>query len=127
MNFLRILIIFFPVFCFASFPIKENIQLKDTSTVNQKAYEGIAVDSTSKYPLQKETLTEYRKRLKKQLYASSTSEVKTSLITKVLFILILVIVVIMMIVLASSSSDPSTRGSSGSINLNDILDDCCGP
>ena len=127
MNFLRILIIFFPVFCFASFPIKQDIQFEDTVIVNQKIYEGIAVDSTTKYPLDKETLTEYRKRLKKHLYGSSTNEVKTPLITKVLFILILIIVVIMMIALASSSSDPSTRGSSGSINLNDILDDCCGP
>ena len=124
MNFLRILIIFFPVFCFASFPIKENIQLKDTSTVNQKAYEGIAVDSTSKYPLQKETLTEYRKRLKKQLYSSSSKELKIPLITKV-FIIIIIIIVVLFISLAFSN-DTSSRGNR-SINLNDVLDDCCGP
>ena len=50
------------------------IQFIDTFQVNENIYEGVAVDSTSNYPLEKETLTEYRKRLKKQLYSSSSEE-----------------------------------------------------
>jgi hypothetical protein len=74
MNFLRILIMLFPMFCFASFPIQENIQFIDTVLVNEKLNEAVVVYSTSKYPLEKETLTEYRARLKKQLYSSSSEE-----------------------------------------------------
>ena len=51
----------FPMFFFASFPIQEDIRFIDTVLVN----EAVVVDSTSKYPLEKETLTEYRARLKK--------------------------------------------------------------
>ena len=124
MNFLRVLIIFFPMLCFASFPIQEDIQFLDTVLVNEKVYEAVVVDSTSKYPLEKETLTEYRKRLKTQLYSSSSKELKIPLITKV-FITIIIIVVVLFISLAFSN-DTSSRGKR-SINLNDVLDDCCGP
>ena len=124
MNFLRVLIIFFPIFCFASFPIQEDIQFLDTILLNEKAYEAVIVDSTSKYSLEKETLTEYRKRLKKQLYSSSSKELKIPLITKV-FIIIIIIIVILFISLLFSN-DTSSRGKR-SINLNDIIDDCCGP
>ena len=122
MNFLRILIIFFPIFCFASFPIKEDIQFIDTVLVNEKIYEDIAVDSTSKYPLEKETLTEYRARLKKQLYSSSSEKTKYSLGAKVLLIVILLIVIIMIAVIFSDSS--SSRSSSNtSYTLDDFFPD----
>lgn len=124
MNFLRVLIIFFPMFCFASFPVQEDIQFLDTVLLNEKTYEAVVVDSTSKYPLEKETLTEYRKRLKKQLYSSSSKELKIPLITKI-FIIIIIIIVVLFISLAFSN-DTSSRGNR-SINLNDVLDDCCGP
>jgi len=124
MNFLRILIIFFPIFCFASFPIKEDIQFIDTVLVNEKIYEGIAVDSTSKYPLEKETLTEYRKRLKKQLYSSSSEEKKLPLLTKVFLIVLIVIVLVLIIWMFSDSSSSSSSSSSGTtIDLNEILSD----
>ena len=124
MNFLRILIIFFPMFCFASFPIKEDIQFIDTVLVNEKIYEGIAVDSTSKYPLEKETLTEYRKRLKKQLYSSSSEEKKLPLLTKVFLIVLIVIVLVLIIWMFSDSSSSSSSSSSGTtIDLNEILSD----
>ena len=112
------------MFCFASFPIKEDIQFIDTVIVNEKVHEGVGVDSTSKYPLEKETLTQYRARLKKQLYSSTSKELKTPLITKV-FIIIIIIIVVLFISLAFSN-DTSSRGKR-SINLNDVLDDCCGP
>ena len=124
MNFFRIIIIFFPIFCFASFPIQEDIRFIDTVLVNEQTYEAVVVDSTSKYPLEKETLTEYRARLKKQLYSSSSKELKIPLITKV-FIIIIIIIVILFISLVLSN-DTSSRGRR-SINLNDVLDDCCGP
>ena len=124
MNFLRILIIFFPMFCFASFPIKEDVQFIDTVLVNEKIYEGIAVDSTSKYPLEKETLTEYRKRLKKQLYSSSSEEKKLPLLTKVFLIVLIVIVLVLIIWMFSDSSSSSSSSSSGTtIDLNEILSD----
>ena len=58
---------FFPLFSFASFPINLNFLSSDTITRNGKIYVDIGVDSLSKYPVEKETLTEYRARLKKQL------------------------------------------------------------
>ena len=112
------------MFCFASFPIQEDIQFSDTILVNEKAYEAVVVDSTSKYPLEKETLTEYRKRLKKQLYSSTSNELKIPLITKVFFVIIIIIVVLF--ISLALSNDTSSRGGR-SINLNDVLDDCCGP
>ena len=124
MNFVRILIIFFAMFCFASFPIKEDVQFIDTVLVNEKIYEGIAVDSTSKYPLEKETLTEYRKRLKKQLYSSSSEEKKLPLLTKVFLIVLIVIVLVLIIWMFSDSSSSSSSSSSGTtIDLNEILSD----
>ena len=118
MNFLRILIIFFPMFCFASFPIQEDIRFIDTVLVN----EAVVVDSTSKYPLEKETLTEYRARLKKQLYSSSSEKTKYSLGAKVLLIVILLIVIIMIAVIFSDSS--SSRSSSNtSYTLDDFFPD----
>ena len=122
MNFLRVLIIFFPMFCFASFPIQEDIRFIDTVLVNEKLNEAVVVDSTSKYPLEKETLTEYRARLKKQLYSSSSEKTKYSLGAKVLLIVILLIVIIMIAVIFSDSS--SSRSSSNtSYTLDDFFPD----
>ena len=109
------------MFCFASFPIKEDIQIIDTVLVNEKIYEGIAVDSTSKYPLEKETLTEYRKRLKKQLYSSSSEEKKLPLLTKV-FLIVLIIIVLILIIAMVSSNDTIPSRSGNSFDLNDFLD-----
>ena len=98
----------FPMFCFASFPIKEDVQFIDTVLVNEKIYEGIAVDSTSKYPLENETLTEYRTRLKKQLYSSSSEEKKYSLFQILLLIvgvLILLFLILVIVAVNSSSTD----------------------
>ena len=60
-------LLFFPLFSFASFPIKLDFQSSDTIIRNGKIYVDVGVDSLSKYPVEKETLTEYRARLKKQL------------------------------------------------------------
>ena len=112
----------FPMFCFASFPIQENIRFIDTVLVNEKLNEAVVVDSTSKYPLEKETLTEYRARLKKQLYSSSSEKTKYSLAAKVLLIVILLIVIIMIAVIFSDSS--SSRSSSNtSYTLDDFFPD----
>ena len=64
----KILLLFFcfPLFCFASFPIQEDFQLIDNGIINEKIYIDEVVDSTSNYPLEKETLSEYRERLKNQ-------------------------------------------------------------
>ena len=64
----KILLLFFcfPLFCFASFPVQEDFQSIDTVIINGKIYIDIGVDSTSNYPLKKETLSEYRERLKNQ-------------------------------------------------------------
>ena len=108
------------MFCFASFPIQEDIQFIDTVLVNEKIYEGVGVDSTSKYPLEKETLTQYRARLKKQLYSSSSKEKKLPLLTKV-FLIVLIIIVLILIIAMASSNDPSPSRSGNSFDLNDIL------
>jgi hypothetical protein len=59
--------LFLPLFSFASFPINLNFLSSDTIIRNGKIYVDIGVDSLSKYPVEKETLTEYRERLKNQL------------------------------------------------------------
>ena len=109
----------FPMFCFASFPIQEDIRFIDTVLVN----EAVVVDSTSKYPLEKETLTEYRARLKKQLYSSSSEKTKYSLGAKVLLIVILLIVIILMIFLVFSDSSSSRSSSNTSYTLDDFFPD----
>ena len=107
---------------FASFPIQEDIRFIDTVLVNEKLNEAVVVDSTSKYPLEKETLTEYRARLKKQLYSSSSEKTKYSFGAKVLLIVILLIVIIMIAVIFSDSS--SSRSSSNtSYTLDDFFPD----
>lgn len=71
----KILLFFFcfPLFCFASFPVEDGLQLSDTVIINGKIYIGAGVDSTSNYPLEKETLSEYRERLKNQNFNQKTS------------------------------------------------------
>ena len=59
--------LFTPLLSFASFPIKLDFHSSDTIIRNGKIYVDVGVDSLSKYPVEKETLTEYRARLKKQL------------------------------------------------------------
>ena len=53
----------FPLLLLASFPLSHNV---DTIVVNGKMYRSIGVDSLAKYPLEKESLSEYRLRLSKQ-------------------------------------------------------------
>ena len=62
-----------PLFGFASFPIELDFQSSDTIIRNGKIYVDVGVDSLSKYPVKKETLTEYRERLKKQLNKNNSS------------------------------------------------------
>ena len=112
----------FPMFCFASFPIQEDIRFIDTVLVNEKLNEAVVVDSTIKYPLEKETLTEYRARLKKQLYSSSSEKTKYSLGAKVLLIVILLIVIIMIAVIFSDSSSSRSSGNT-SYTLDDFFPD----
>ena len=71
-NFLFCLL-FFPLFSFASFPIETDFQSLDTIIRNGKIYVDVGVDSLSKYPVEKETLTEYRARLKKQFNQENSS------------------------------------------------------
>ena len=108
------------MFCFASFPIQEDIQFIDTVIINEKIYEGVGVDSTIKYPLEKETLTQYRARLKKQLYSSSSEEKKHSLGVKILFFIGILIVLFLILVIVAVN-DTSTSTSGNSFDLNDIL------
>ena len=110
------------MFCFASFPVQENIQFIDTVLVNEKLNEAVAVDSTRKYPLEKETLTEYRARLKKQLYSSSSEEKKLPLLTKVFLIVLIIIVLILIIAMVASNDTSTSRSGQNSFDLNDFLD-----
>ena len=76
-NFLFCLL-FFPLFSFASFPIKLDFQSSDTIIRNGKIYVDVGVDSLSKYPVEKETLTEYRERLKNQLNQEKSNNKRVS-------------------------------------------------
>ena len=53
----------FPLFLLASFPISHNV---DTIVIDGKMYRSIGIDSLAKYPLEKESLSEYRLRISKQ-------------------------------------------------------------
>jgi len=84
-----------PILTFASFPIASEFQLNDTIILNGKIYIDVAVDSSSNYPIEKETLTEYRERLKKQNLHQENSNKSTRDVkkpvdwTKILIILLL--------------------------------------
>ena len=111
------------MFCFASFPIQEDIRFIDTVLVNKKLNEAVVVDSTSKYPLENETLTEYKARLKKQLYGPSSEEAKYPLGVKVFFILLILFVIILMIALVFSDSSSSRSSSNTTYTLDDFFPD----
>ena len=53
----------FPLFLLASFPMYHNA---DTIVIDGKMYRSIGIDSLAKYPLEKESLSEYRLRISKQ-------------------------------------------------------------
>ena len=88
-------LLFFPLFSFASFPIEIDLQPSDTIIRNGKIYVDVGIDSLSKYPVEKETLTEYRERLKTQLYQensnnnSVSSKTSVNWTTVIMFLLIL--------------------------------------
>ena len=77
------IILFLPLFSFASFPIKLDFPSSDTIIRNGKIYVDIGVDSLSKYPVEKETLTEYRERLKNQLNQEKSNHKRGSSKTSV--------------------------------------------
>ena len=62
-----IIILSFPLICFASFPIKSDFQKNDTIIINGKVFVETEVDSLSRYPIEKETLAQYKERLKKHM------------------------------------------------------------
>ena len=68
-----LLFIFSPFFLFASFPVKNHIFL-DTIIENGKVYKEISVDSLYKFPLEGETLQEYKARLKRNQVVSKNSD-----------------------------------------------------
>mgnify|MGYP006099528347 CR=1 FL=1 len=64
-NFLLV-ILSFPLFCFASFPIKSDFKKSDTIIINGKIYIQSQVDSLISYPIEKEPTVQYKERTKKQ-------------------------------------------------------------
>ena len=117
-NFLFCLL-FFPLFSFASFPIKLDFQSSDTIIRNGKIYVDIGVDSLSKYPVEKETLTEYRARLKKQLNQQNSnnntlsSKISVNWTTVIMFLLILGAIFVFMILRWISNTFSGSDNSNG--------------
>jgi hypothetical protein len=62
---------------FASFPVKNHIFL-DTIIENGKVYKEISVDSLYKFPLEGETLQEYKSRLKRNQVVSKNLDLVKS-------------------------------------------------
>jgi hypothetical protein len=62
---------------FASFPVKNHIFL-DTIIENGKVYKEISVDSLYKFPLEGETLQEYKSRLKRNQVMSKNLDLVKS-------------------------------------------------
>lgn len=72
-----LLLTFSPFFLFASFPVKNHIFL-DTIIENGKVYKEISVDSLYKFPLEGETLQEYKSRLKRNQVISKNLDLVKS-------------------------------------------------
>ena len=58
-----------PIIGIGSFPVLSSLQIND-SIINSINLIKIQVDSLSKYPIENETLSEYRERLKKMVLTS---------------------------------------------------------
>ena len=67
-----LLFTFFPFILFASFPTKNHF-FSDTILENGKLYREISVDSLYKFPLDGETMLEYKARLKRNQFVSNNS------------------------------------------------------
>ncbi len=97
----KILFLFFcfPLFCFASFPVQEDFQLIDNVIINEKIYIDEGVDSTSNYPLEKETLSEYRERLKNQKITkvSVKKSIDWTRVITVFLVLVAIVLIVYMI------------------------------
>ena len=90
-------LLFFPFFCFPSFPIISSVQINDT-IINSETSVKIEVDSLSKYPLEKETLAEYKQRLKKVMNSNNSSSTsKTFTWKKVRLILLIFCMVLVLL------------------------------
>ena len=70
---LIVILLCFPFFSTASFPILSSLQINDT-TINSKTPAKTQVDSLSKYPIGNETLEEYKERLKKNGFDQSQNK-----------------------------------------------------
>ena len=111
--------LFFPLFGFASFPIEFAFQSSDTIIRNGKIYVDVGVDSLSKYPVEQETLTEYRERLKTQLNQensnnnSVSSKTSVNWTTVIMFLLILGALFVFMILRWISNTFNNSDNSNG--------------
>lgn len=90
-------LLFFPFFCFPSFPIISSVQINDT-IINSETSVKIEVDSLSKYPLEKETLAEYKQRLKKVMNSNNSSTSKTFTWEKILLIFCVVLALLVVMI-----------------------------
>ena len=89
-------LLFFPIFCFPSFPI---IYYINDTIINSETSVKIEVDSLSKYPFEKETLAEYKQRLKKVMNSNNSSSTsKTFTWKKVRIILLIFCMVLVLLV-----------------------------
>ena len=89
-------LLFFPIFCFPSFPIFYYI---NDTIINSETSVKIEVDSLNKYPLEKETLAEYKQRLKKVMNSNNSSSTsKTFTWKKVRIILLIFCMVLVLLV-----------------------------
>tara|TARA_B100000214_G_scaffold307778_1_gene239062 strand:+ start:218 stop:553 length:336 start_codon:yes stop_codon:yes gene_type:complete len=70
---LLLILLGFPFFSIASFPIISSLQINDT-IINSKNPVKIQVDSLSKYPIGNETLSEYKERLKRNGFDQSQNK-----------------------------------------------------
>tara|TARA_B100000965_G_C19023902_1_gene512244 strand:- start:87 stop:428 length:342 start_codon:yes stop_codon:yes gene_type:complete len=70
---LLLILLCFPFFSNASFPILSSLQINDT-IINSKTPVKTQFDSLSKYPIGNETLAEYKERLKKNGFDNSQNK-----------------------------------------------------
>jgi len=94
---LLLILLCLPFFAFSSFPILTNLQINDT-IINNKTPVETQVDSLSKYPIENETFSEYRQRLKRNGFGQSQNKQPINLKRVVIIFFASLILIIFIIV-----------------------------
>ena len=95
---LLLILLCFPFFSNASFPILSSLQINDT-IINSKTPVKTQFDSLSKYPIGNETLAEYKERLKKN--GLNLTKIKPINWKRIIIIILASLIIVFLIIMYS--------------------------